>query len=76
VIVPAADARALAGAMASLLADPERCRLMGAAGRERVLERFTWEQHARGLEALYGDVLRRRTAAQRTEGGALSASAS
>ena len=75
VIVPPADERALADAMASLLADPERCRRMGAAGRERVLERFTWEQHARGLEALYDDVLRRGVGARR-EGGALSASAS
>jgi glycosyltransferase involved in cell wall biosynthesis len=75
VIVRPADERALADAMASLLAHAERCRVMGTAGRERVIERFTWEQHARGLETLYGDVLRRR-AGERATGGALSASAS
>ncbi|HEX5474906.1 MAG TPA: glycosyltransferase, partial [Vicinamibacterales bacterium] len=56
VIVPRADERALAGAMASLLADPERGRRLGAAGRERVLERFTWHRNARALEALYAEV--------------------
>ena len=53
VIVPAGNARALAGAIASLLADPARRRRMGEAGRERVLQRFTWQQHARGVDALY-----------------------
>jgi glycosyltransferase involved in cell wall biosynthesis len=53
VIVRPGDERALAAAMASLLADRERCRAMGAAGRERVVERFTWQRNARELEALY-----------------------
>jgi glycosyltransferase involved in cell wall biosynthesis len=57
IIVPAADERALADAIASLLDDPERCRRMGEAGRARVLGRFTWEQHARGIEALYTRVV-------------------
>jgi glycosyltransferase involved in cell wall biosynthesis len=60
IIVPPADPGALAGAIARLLADPERCRAMGAAGRARVLERFTWDKHARGVEALYEDVLSKR----------------
>jgi hypothetical protein len=30
---------------------------MGEAGRARVLGRFTWEQHARGIEALYTRVV-------------------
>ena len=55
-IVPPADERALADAMASLVADPERCRRLGAAGRERVLERFTWGRNARALEVLYAEV--------------------
>lgn len=41
--------RELAEALAALLGDPERCRRMGLAGRERVRERFLWpriiEQH-------------------------------
>lgn len=60
IIVPPADPGALADAIARLLADPERCRAMGAAGRARVLERFTWDKHARGVEALYEDVLSKR----------------
>jgi glycosyltransferase involved in cell wall biosynthesis len=62
IIVPAADERALADAVESLLGDRERCRRMGEAGRARVLERFTWERHARGLEALYTDVAASRSA--------------
>ena len=55
-IVPAGDERALADAMASLLADSERCRRMGEAGRARVIERFTWQRNAHELEALYQEV--------------------
>jgi glycosyltransferase involved in cell wall biosynthesis len=61
-IVPAGDAEALAHAVAALLADPERRREMGAAGRRRVLERFTWAGTAAGTEALYRQVLGRRVA--------------
>ncbi|HZP55975.1 MAG TPA: glycosyltransferase family 4 protein [Dehalococcoidia bacterium] len=75
IIVPAADVHALAAAMGALLADRERCRRMGGAGRERVLREFTWGRHARGLEALYEETRARRAPAPR-EGGALSASAS
>lgn len=57
VIVPAADERALADAIASLLADPVRRERMGAAASARVIDRFTWVQTARTLDALYRDVL-------------------
>ncbi len=57
VIVPAGDAAALADAIASLLADPVRCRAFGAAGRARVLERFMWRHHALACEALYRSVI-------------------
>ncbi|HET7291713.1 MAG TPA: glycosyltransferase [Vicinamibacteria bacterium] len=40
-LVPVRDARALAEALAEVLADPERSAAMGRAGRERFLERFT-----------------------------------
>lgn len=43
VLVPPEDPEALAGALSSLLADPDRCRRMGAAGRERVLAQFSWK---------------------------------
>ncbi len=38
--VPMGDARAMAEAIGSLLADPVRARAMGAAGRRRVQERI------------------------------------
>jgi glycosyltransferase involved in cell wall biosynthesis len=56
IIVPAADERALADAIGSLLADHDRCRRMGAAGASRVRERFTWRHTATTLDALYRQV--------------------
>lgn len=44
--VPPGDADALAGALGRLLDDPELRERLGAAGRERVLARFTWERAA------------------------------
>jgi glycosyltransferase involved in cell wall biosynthesis len=40
VLVPPRDAPALAGALGGLLSDSERARTMGAAGRQRVQDRF------------------------------------
>jgi glycosyltransferase involved in cell wall biosynthesis len=45
--VPPGDPDALAGAVGRLLADAALRARIGAAGRRRVLERFTWEQAAR-----------------------------
>jgi glycosyltransferase involved in cell wall biosynthesis len=42
-IVPPSDPRTLARAMVELC-DPDRARQMGAAGRARFLERFTWDR--------------------------------
>ncbi|OEV07668.1 hypothetical protein AN219_31900, partial [Streptomyces nanshensis] len=44
---------ALAAALGRLLADPGLRARLGAAGRERVLRNFTWEQAARGTAAHY-----------------------
>ncbi|MCM2414414.1 MULTISPECIES: glycosyltransferase family 4 protein [unclassified Streptomyces] len=60
--VPPADAGALADALGRLLGDaPLRARL-GAAGRARVLARFTWKQAAIGTAALYREAIAARTA--------------
>ncbi len=50
---PAGFARALAGALNRLLADPARRRAMGAAGRRRAEAVFGWAAVARQTRALY-----------------------
>ncbi|MEU8763180.1 glycosyltransferase family 4 protein [Streptomyces sp. NPDC048659] len=51
--VPPGDAGALAAALGRVLADPELGARLGAAGRERVLARFTWARAAQGTAELY-----------------------
>lgn len=51
--VPPGDAGALATALGRLLGDPELRTAIGAAGRQRVLRRFTWEQAALGTVERY-----------------------
>ncbi len=52
-LVPPADPDALARAVNKLLADPERARRMGAAGRRRAVEQFSWRAVAERTVALY-----------------------
>ncbi|WP_445520156.1 glycosyltransferase family 4 protein [Streptomyces sp. NEAU-174] len=65
--VPPGDADALAAALTRLLGDADLRRRLGAAGRERVLRRFTWEQAARGTVEQYRQAIgaAARTAARR-----------
>jgi D-inositol-3-phosphate glycosyltransferase len=56
-LVPPADAGALAAALKSLLEDPQRRRRMGAAATARAAT-FTWERAAARLDTLYREVLR------------------
>jgi alpha-maltose-1-phosphate synthase len=46
-------ARDLAGKLSALLADPEKCRRFGAAGRKRVEEHFSWTAIAARTIELY-----------------------
>lgn len=63
--VPAGDAGALAVALGRLLGDPELRRRLGAAGRERVLARFTWARAAQGTVELYRAAIARQPGRRR-----------
>ena len=49
---------ALVGAIRQLLDDTAFQQRLGNAGRERVMQRFTWEVTARGTAACYDAILR------------------
>ena len=57
-LVERGDAEGLATAIARLLGDPALRARMGAAGRARVRELFTWDRAAGRLTELYGLALR------------------
>lgn len=65
VLVPVGDSAALGRALATLLADPARCRALGDAGRRRWVERFTAARMVADTEALYRADLGARGAAGR-----------
>jgi glycosyltransferase involved in cell wall biosynthesis len=56
-LVPPNDPGALAGAIARLLDDPPLRARLGAAGRQRVISRFTWQVTAAGTAACYEALL-------------------
>jgi len=56
-LVPPDDPGALAGAIGRLLDDPALRARLGAAGRERVVRRFTWQVTAAGTAACYQAML-------------------
>lgn len=62
----AVDVQATAQAFESLLASPERCAQMGAAGRERARAQFDWAAIIPRYESLWGDLAQRRAAAADT----------
>lgn len=57
-VVPPGNAEALADALARLVADADLRARMGAAGRQRVLERFSTEQCVAGTMAVYRSLQR------------------
>ena len=57
ILVPPADADALAAAIRQLLNDRQAQRQMGEAGTKRVREQFNWEQAARKTLDVYREVM-------------------
>ncbi|HEV8277714.1 MAG TPA: glycogen synthase [Streptosporangiaceae bacterium] len=55
-LVPPGDHEALAGALNSLLADPDRAGAMGRLGRERAITQFGWAAIAAQTAALYSEL--------------------
>jgi glycosyltransferase involved in cell wall biosynthesis len=66
-LVPERDPEALASALATLLADGELRARIGQAARREVCERYTWEQYAARLEAIYDRAVSRVAAKPATE---------
>ena len=56
-IIPPDDQDALANALRRLHGDRDLCERLGAAGRKRVVENFTWEHFGRRMLQAYGRAL-------------------
>jgi glycosyltransferase involved in cell wall biosynthesis len=56
ILVPRGDARELALAIGRVLDDPALARAMGEAGRQRAVERFSWDAVSRRLAEVIGSV--------------------
>ena len=63
VTVPPGDERALTAAIVELLADEPRRRLLGAGARRLAVDRYSWDDVAARLEAIYERVVGRERAA-------------
>lgn len=57
ILVEPNDPQALAEAIIEMLDEPDRMRAMGARGRERVREHFTWDRAAERVEEAYQEIL-------------------
>jgi mannosyltransferase len=56
-VIPTDDVASLVQALMPLMDNPERAIAMGEAGRVRVAEKFSIEQEAAGIAAVYEQVL-------------------
>ena len=56
-LVPPHDPAAMAAAISQLLADPEKIRAMGAAGRRRFETHFTADRMARQMADIYHKIV-------------------
>jgi glycosyltransferase involved in cell wall biosynthesis len=56
-LVPPEDSEALARALERLLGDPALARRLGAAGPERIRDRYDAEAMVAGYERIYGEIL-------------------
>ncbi|UDY24979.1 glycosyltransferase [Nocardioides sp. Kera G14] len=61
-LVPPREPEELAEVLGSLLADPERCRRYGEAGRERAIALYDWRNVVARTEEIYEDVVASRVA--------------
>ena len=62
-LVPPGNAQALAGAISSILADPELATRLGLAARQRVRERYDQRKRVQRFESLYEELLQGRQGA-------------
>lgn len=72
--VPPGDSGALAAGLHRLLGDPDLRTRLGHAGRERVLDRFSWARAAEGTVERYREAIDRDRAAKAAAGGSSKAS--
>jgi glycosyltransferase involved in cell wall biosynthesis len=75
-LVPPRDPVVLAGALRALLADPAQRAAMGAAGRDRVEQWYTWPRVAAQTEAVYQGLRPNTGPGTLTADGSLTAGAS
>ncbi|WP_160153264.1 glycosyltransferase family 4 protein [Microbulbifer sp. ALW1] len=57
IVVPAGDSGALVRAIEQLLSNPELCQSLGAAGRRRIEEQFSWQVAAAHLVSYYREII-------------------
>lgn len=57
ILIPPADSDAIAKAVADLLNNPDKLKSLSGSGREKVIERFEFEDMTRHYEAVYQDLI-------------------